>query len=30
MDIKGAFDHISRAQLAQKMSDLGINDGLVG
>ena len=30
MDVKGAFDHISRAQLAQRMSDLGIDDDLIG
>ena len=25
IDVKGAFDHVYRAQLAQKMSDLGID-----
>ena len=30
MDVKGAFDHVSRAQLAQRMSDLGIDDDLIG
>ena len=30
MDIKKAFDHISWAQLVQKMSDLGIDDDLIG
>ncbi len=30
MDVKGAFDHVSRAQLAQKMFDLGIDDDLIG
>ena len=29
MDVKGAFDHVSRAQLAQKMADLGIDDDLI-
>ena len=30
MDVKGAFDHVSRAQLAQKMYDLDIDDDLIG
>ena len=30
MDVKGAFDHVSRAQLTQRMSDLGIDDDLIG
>ena len=30
MDVKGAFDHVSRAQLAQRMSDLGIDDDVIG
>lgn len=30
MDVKGAFDHVSRAQLAQRMSALGIDDDLIG
>ena len=30
MDVKGAFDHVSRAQLAQRMSNLGIDDDLIG
>ncbi len=30
MDVKAAFDHVSRAQLAQKMFDLGIDDDLIG
>ena len=30
MDVKGAFDHVSRAQLAQRMADLGIDDDLIG
>lgn len=29
MDVKRAFDHISRAQLTQKISDLGIDDDLI-
>lgn len=29
MDVKGAFDHVSRAQLAQRMANLGIDD-LIG
>ena len=29
MDVKGAFDHFSQAQLAQRMSDLGIDDDLI-
>lgn len=30
MDVKGAFDHVSRAHLAQKIADLGINDDFIG
>lgn len=30
MDVKGAFDHVSHAQLARRMSDLGIDDDLIG
>ena len=30
MDVKRAFDNISWAQLTQKMSDLGIDDDLIG
>ncbi len=30
MDVKGVFDHVSRAQLAQRMFDLGIDDDLIG
>ncbi len=30
MDVKGAFDHVSHAQLTQRMSDLGIDDDLIG
>ena len=30
MDVKRAFDHVSRAQLAQRMADLGIDDDLIG
>lgn len=30
MDVKGAFYHVSRAQLAQRMADLGIDDDLIG
>ena len=30
MDVKGAFDHVSRAQLAQRMADLGIDDDFIG
>lgn len=30
INVKGAFDHVSRAQLAQKMADLGIDDDLIG
>ena len=30
MDVKRAFDHVSRAQLAQKMYELGIDDDLIG
>ena len=30
MDVKGAFDHVSRAKLAQRMADLGIDNDLIG
>ena len=30
MDIKRAFDYVSWVQLAQKMSDLDIDDDLIG
>jgi len=30
MDVKGAFDYVSRAQLAKRMADLGIDDDLIG
>ena len=30
MDVKGAFDHVSRARLAKKMADLGIDNDLIG
>ena len=30
MDVKGAFDHVSRAKLVQRMADLGIDDDLIG
>ena len=30
MDVKGAFDHVSRAQLAQRMADLGVDDDFIG
>lgn len=30
MDVKGAFNHVSRARLAQRMADLGIDDDLIG
>ena len=30
MDVKGAFDHVLRAKLAQRMADLGIDDNLIG
>ena len=30
MDIKKTFDHVSRAQLAQKMYNLGIDNDLIG
>lgn len=29
MDVKAAFDHISKSQLLQHMIDLGINGGLI-
>lgn len=30
MDVKGAFDYVSQVRLIQKMSDLGIDDDLIG
>lgn len=30
MDIKEAFDHVSRAKLAERMADLGIDNNLIG
>lgn len=30
MNVKGAFDHISRAKLARRMAELSIDDGLIG
>ena len=30
MDVKGAFDYVSRAKLVQRMKDLGIDDDLIG
>ena len=30
MDVKGAFDHVSGARLAQRMADLGIDNDLIG
>lgn len=30
MAVKGAFDHVSRAKLAERMVDLGIDDDLIG
>ena len=30
MDVKGAFDHVSRARLAQRMADLDIDNDLIG
>lgn len=30
MDFEGAFDHVSRARLAQRMARLGIDDNLIG
>ena len=30
MDVKGAFDHFSWAQLMQKMSNLSIDNDLIG
>ena len=30
MDVKGAFDHVSRAKLVQRMADLGIDNDLIG
>ena len=29
MDVKKAFDHLSRTQLAQRMFDLGIDNDLI-
>ena len=29
MDVKGAFDHVSRAKLAQRMANLGIDNDLI-
>ncbi len=29
MDVKGAFDHFPRAKLAQRMSELRIDDSLI-
>ena len=29
MNVKGAFDHVSWAQLAQKMADLSIDDDFI-
>ncbi len=30
MDVKGTFDHVCRAELAQRMPELGIDDDLIG
>ena len=30
MDVKGAFDYVSRTKLVQRMRDLGIDDDLIG
>ncbi len=30
MDVKGAFNHVSRAELAKKILELGIDDNLIG
>ena len=30
MDVKGAFGHVPRAKLAQRMADLGIDEDLIG
>ena len=30
MDVKGAFDHVFQAELAQRMSELWIDDDLIG
>ena len=30
MDVKGAFDHVSRKKLAERMTDLGLDGDLVG
>ena len=30
IDVKGAFDYVSRAKLVQRMKDLGIDDDLIG
>lgn len=29
MDVKGTFDHVSRAKLVQKMADLSIDNDLI-
>ena len=30
MDIKDAFDHVSRKKLAERITDLGIDKDLIG
>ena len=30
MDVKGAFDYVSRAKLVQRMNELGIDNDLIG
>ena len=30
MDVKGAFDYVSRLKLAQRMRHLGIDNDLIG
>ena len=30
MDVKGAFDHVSRAKLAQKVANLDIDNNFIG
>ena len=30
IDVKGAFNHVSQAKLAQRMSELGIENDLIG
>ena len=30
IDVKDAFDHVSRAKQTQKIDDFGINDNLIG